>query len=236
MPQKVPFKRRFNLRKADWYTFTEDIDEEIRDLTPTPASYDNFISAIKKTARCCIPRGCRTYYIPGFYNESKDTYEEYLEHYSRNPFSLETSQLGVQLTDSISGKRQEAWKDTIESMDMRHSSRKARSLIKKLTGDPSSSKDQVNVSVNEIAHQLLLNGKPDQNVKVASTLRMTQQPRQSNMAYFTITELETVSEDQEGPRPRDILIVPDKLRPIALNWLLQSITLAGPTTQYQNCG
>ncbi|KAG5883390.1 hypothetical protein JTB14_012740 [Gonioctena quinquepunctata] len=146
MPQKVPFKRRFNLRKADWNKFTEEIDEEIRDLPPTPASYDKFISAIKKTARRCIPRDCGTYFIPGFSNESEDTYEKYLEPL---PSSPETTQLGDQLTDSISRKRQEAWKDTMESLDMRHSSRKAWSLIKKLTGDPTSSKDQVNVMLTK---------------------------------------------------------------------------------------
>ncbi|KAG5888923.1 hypothetical protein JTB14_019419 [Gonioctena quinquepunctata] len=63
-------------------------------------------------------------------------------------------------------------------LDMRHSSRKAWSLIKKLTGNPTSSKDQVNVTANEIARQLLLNAGIAPPQVRRETLAMAERSRQ----------------------------------------------------------
>lgn len=60
MPQNVPFKRRFNFKKAYWNKFVKELDEKIASFQPAPTGYDNFISTNKMVARDCIPRGCRT--------------------------------------------------------------------------------------------------------------------------------------------------------------------------------
>lgn len=91
IPQKVSFKC-LDLRKANWNTFAEEVDKELRDLPAISESY-KFIGAIKKAARRCFPHGCKIHYILGFSNEIKNIYEEYLEHYSRYSFSLKTIQL-----------------------------------------------------------------------------------------------------------------------------------------------
>jgi len=44
-------------------------------------------------------------------------------------------------------------------MDMSHSSKMAWNLIKKLNGDPKQNKAPPKVTANQVAHQLLLNGK-----------------------------------------------------------------------------
>lgn len=58
--QNVPIKRYFNIKKADWNKFAEEVNEELRALA---VSYDKFVDAIKKTARRCIPRECSTHNI-----------------------------------------------------------------------------------------------------------------------------------------------------------------------------
>ena len=64
-PRAVPFRRRFNLRKANWEKFAKDFDSYIQDLPATPQNYDTFVELMKKLSRPNIPRGCRTSYIQG---------------------------------------------------------------------------------------------------------------------------------------------------------------------------
>lgn len=228
-PQKVPFKRRFNYTKAKWGKFALTLDAEIAALPPTPASYERFISAIKYAARQSIPRGCRTYYVPGLPDEAKSTYDEYLEQYSRDPFADETTQLGNQLLESLSRKRREYWRSTVESLDMKHSSRKAWSLIKKLSNDPAAPRDRVDVTANQIAHQLLLNGKPDQNIRTVSTYKRARTPENGQESYFSLAELELAINSlkpRKAPGPDDIANeFLQNLGPLAKSWLLQLFNL-----------
>lgn len=53
------------------------------------------------------------------------------------------------------------WKKT----DMKHNSKKAWSLIKRLNSDPTNAKGLSNVSPDQITHQLLLNGKTQRSKK-----------------------------------------------------------------------
>ena len=54
-PRAVPFRRRFNLRKANWEKFAKDFDSYIQDLPATPQNYDTFVELMKKSSRRNIP-------------------------------------------------------------------------------------------------------------------------------------------------------------------------------------
>ncbi|XP_049847394.1 uncharacterized protein LOC126299492 [Schistocerca gregaria] len=58
-PGHVPFKRRFNFKKANWKKFRELIDVEITKIPPQPEIYDSFVKLVQKVSRKIIPRGCR---------------------------------------------------------------------------------------------------------------------------------------------------------------------------------
>ncbi|KAJ8392651.1 hypothetical protein AAFF_G00073250 [Aldrovandia affinis] len=67
---EVPFRRRFNIKKAKWAEYNEGMEKALLDVEPTPDNYTMFVQAVKKTARAHIPRGCRKEYIAGFTEES----------------------------------------------------------------------------------------------------------------------------------------------------------------------
>lgn len=58
--ESIPFKRRFNYKKANWGKYREAIDKEIQNLEPTPENYELFANKVRKISRQHIPRGCRT--------------------------------------------------------------------------------------------------------------------------------------------------------------------------------
>ena len=80
-PRPVPFRPRFNLKKAKWKEFAEDLDSSIKDLPATPGNYDSFIRLVKKSSRRHIPRGCRTHFIQGLTEDSKALYLEYIDQF-----------------------------------------------------------------------------------------------------------------------------------------------------------
>ncbi|KAI8511925.1 Prostaglandin G/H synthase 1 [Branchiostoma belcheri] len=51
VPRTAPFRRRFNLSKADWEKFSNDLDQYIKDLPALPTQYDTFVEMIKKSSR-----------------------------------------------------------------------------------------------------------------------------------------------------------------------------------------
>ena len=59
------FRRRFNLRKANWSGYATDVDIFIDEVEPTVENYERFVEAICVTSRKHIPRRCRSHYIPG---------------------------------------------------------------------------------------------------------------------------------------------------------------------------
>ena len=75
------------------------------------------------------------------------------------------------------------WKEMIESTDFTHSSRKACNTINKLTKENTEPQQQCKVTADQVAHQLLLNGK-------GNKLHV---PRREKMPRQTVTESKLTS-------------------------------------------
>ena len=57
------FRRRFNLRKANWNGYATDVEIIIDEVDPTPENYERFVEAIRVTSRKHIPWGCRSQFF-----------------------------------------------------------------------------------------------------------------------------------------------------------------------------
>ena len=55
--QAVPFRRRFNLKKANWEQYAYQLDAAVENIPATAECYDQFVNALRKVARKNIPRG-----------------------------------------------------------------------------------------------------------------------------------------------------------------------------------
>ena len=91
---------------------------------------------------------------------------------------METVNAGERLLDEISEAQRSKWQTLIESTDFTHSSRKAWRTINKLTKDSTAPQQQCRVTPDQVAHQLLLNGKGNKDSK----------PRRERMPRHTATE------------------------------------------------
>ncbi|KAI5732047.1 hypothetical protein M8J77_020382 [Diaphorina citri] len=159
-PEQVPFRRRFNFKKADWERFAADIDDAIKNIPAHPDSYETFIDLVKSVSRQTIPRGCRTSYVPGLTPNAKLLLEKYQTMFNIDPFSDETIELGEELLLTVNQNHQDKWIKLVEGLDMKLNSRRAWKLLGNLSGD--STKQQhhiINVTANQVASQLLQNGK-----------------------------------------------------------------------------
>ena len=159
VPQATPFKRRFNLRKADWIGYATELDKLILDVEPTPANYNRFVESVRMESRRHIPRRCRTEFIPGLTEESKSLYEAYKTQYSNSPFDDGTMESGNALLDSMIEEKKRRWEEAITSTNMTHNSRQAWKTIRMLSNDPTSSSPPCLVNANQVAHQLLVNSR-----------------------------------------------------------------------------
>ena len=74
--QTVPFRRRFNLKKANWEQYAHQLDASVENIPATAECYDQFVNALRKVARKNIPRGCRRNYVPSLTPESIQLIEE----------------------------------------------------------------------------------------------------------------------------------------------------------------
>ena len=159
VPHPTPFRRRFNLRKADWNGYSTELDKLIEDVEPTPGNYNRFVEIVRVVSRRHIPRGCRTEYVSGLTEESKSLYEAYKKQYSSNPFDDRTIDSGNRLLDRMSEEKRRRWEEVITATDMTANSRKAWTTIRKLSNDPTSSNPPCLVTANQVATQLLVNGR-----------------------------------------------------------------------------
>jgi len=158
-PTTVPMKRTFNFRKANWNDFSTDLDSEIKNLASTTENYDAFVNIVKRVSRKHIPRGCRTQYITGLSSELTEHMHTYTKMYEKDPFGYETINKGEFLLEAIGSERRANWINLVENIDMKHSRQKAWGLMKKLNNDPKQRNSQNITTPDQIAHQLLLNGK-----------------------------------------------------------------------------
>ena len=155
---------RFNFRKANWPNFTSELERKMETLEPSPNNYDAFQALTWKTAKQHIPRGFRKNHIPCLTDDNKELYDLYITAYNVDPFSEDTTSLGEELTASITKEKTERWRELISTTDMTHNSKKAWTTIKKLNSDKKPQRVAA-VTPNEVANQLILNGKPAKKEK-----------------------------------------------------------------------
>ena len=95
--QTVPFRRRFNLKKANREQYAYQLDVAVENIPATAKCYDQLVNTLRKVARKNIPRGCRRNYVPGLTPESIQLIEEYREKYDDDPFAVSTISPGDEL-------------------------------------------------------------------------------------------------------------------------------------------
>ncbi|XP_047999764.1 uncharacterized protein LOC125236889 [Leguminivora glycinivorella] len=117
---------RWNLQKADWVAFANDMDSAIRWIPPIAENYSRFVGLTTATAKKYIPRGYRKTYVPGWSEESEQLYRQYK--------STGDQEIGRNLLESLDTERKNKWLTTVEKMDFKTSSRKAWNVLNKLTG------------------------------------------------------------------------------------------------------
>ena len=89
-PRNVPFRRRYNPKKAKWQNYAEEVDNGIANINPVPENYEKFVNLVRRSSNKTIPRGCRTSYVCGLNDQSKDMYEDYQRPFAEDPFNEDT--------------------------------------------------------------------------------------------------------------------------------------------------
>ena len=156
--QHTTFKRRFNMKKADWGGFSADLNRNIEEVDVIPENYERFVEMLRMASRKHIPIGCMSNYILGFTDELKSIYKAYKKQYSNNPFGETTIGIGNTLIDKMKDQKKNSWDEVITSTDLTHNSCKAWQTIRKLSNDPTTLNPPCLVNANQVAYQLLING------------------------------------------------------------------------------
>jgi hypothetical protein len=102
----VPFKRRYNFKKAKWSEYAVALDRVIKTFQPTLEHYDDFVKIIKKISKQYISRGCRQNYVPGMKKQLQKTFDEFTVRYENNPFDDETIQIRDPFDKYFEGKKE----------------------------------------------------------------------------------------------------------------------------------
>ena len=84
---KFSFRRRYNLKKPDWPKYENHIDKCIAKITPTPETYEKFVNLVRRVSQKNIPRACRTSYVCGLNDHTKEMYEDYQRRFTEDLFS-----------------------------------------------------------------------------------------------------------------------------------------------------
>ena len=161
VPRESNYLPRFNFRKASWESFSEQLDSLIYNLNPDPTQYQAFQNLVWKTAKANIPRGCRRKYVPGLTDAGAELYKQYISQFESDPFHEQTKQSGESLLNQLTKERKARWKELITNIDLTHNSKKAWKTIKNLNSENKPPSRVAAITPNQVAHQLLLNGKPD---------------------------------------------------------------------------
>ncbi|KAL1460605.1 hypothetical protein WDU94_012577 [Cyamophila willieti] len=106
------------------------------------------------------------FWLDGLTKDSKELLKQYEESFENDPFADETIQFGEELLISLTEAKKNRWCDLMESLDMKGNSRRAYKLLKNLSNDPTQPEQiHTNVTPDQVAHQLLKNGKTNFKVK-----------------------------------------------------------------------
>ena len=95
------------------------------------------------------------------------------------------------------------WEETITGIGFTHNSKKGWQTLSKINGDDRKPIGSPNITTDAIAHQLLLNGNPDQNCKIRNTKAVLKtDSRETILTPFTIRDLEdAISLLKDGKAP-----------------------------------
>ena len=118
---------RWNFHKAKWEEYTAYIEEICPRIPTSIENMHRFTRLLLTSAKKYIPRGYRRNYIPCWSERSSTLLREYEQN--REPATAE------ELLDSLREGRADRWKEIMENLDFKHSSRQAWKLIKKLDPD-----------------------------------------------------------------------------------------------------
>ena len=126
---------------------------------------------------------------------------------------------------AISKERRKAWQTLIESTYMTHNSKKAWSTIHKFCDDPCQPEQHCNTTANQVAHQLLLNGRVP-NIQPKVRLDRQRYPDDPGFTRaFTAAELDIgirVLKNGKAPGLYDIQTeLIKQFGPKACDWLLR---------------
>ena len=145
-------KPRWNFRKADWAGFTELLERSVVTIPSRIISieeaYSRFRRAVFKAAITTISRGFRPIYKPCISVETSRLLREYEE--SGDP------DIAEHIIDSLDASRRARLEECTQSMDMRASSSKAWSLVRRLGAAQRPPKVHGSpVTANQVASHLL---------------------------------------------------------------------------------
>ena len=193
-PRETKPKPRFNFRKANWESFESDLEVGVSNISPVPKHYNDFQSLVWEVSKKYIPRGCRKNYIAGLSEQSKEQYMEYTQAYNEDPFAESTLELGEELLASIGSERRERWHELITTINMTHNSKKAWATIDKLNSEKEPQPRLAAVTPNQVAHQLMLNGKPHNKERgylkqMRQDMDRIMQDSDNNFRLFTLEDL-----------------------------------------------
>ena len=145
-----------------------------------------------------------------------------------HPFSEDTIALGEELTASIANEKSERWRELISNTDMTHNSKKAWTTIKKLNSEKKPQRVAA-VTPNEVANQLILNGKPTykergQQKKLKHEMDLALQASEEQFEPFTTEEFdEALNHLKPGKAAGIDGITTEMIQhfgPITKNWIL----------------
>lgn len=224
-PRITPFRRRYNFKKADWQKFADILDSEVSRITPSVSNYDEFVEAVKTSSRLSTPRGCRVSYIPGLTEESRKHLHNYIRLFNDNPYSMEAITAGQNLSTALAKSKKERWIELLENLDMSKSSQKAWQLLRRLNNDPTHNHGHANITPDQIAHQLVQNGRANFS-KDRTKLKREPECESNHLSNdFSLHELRTAiknCKNGKAPGLDDLMIEQIKhFGPITERWLLQ---------------
>src|SRR5436190_200869 len=182
---------RWNFGKANWGNFTKRLDDSVRFIKPVIRNYDQNMSLVNHVATQCIPRGFREEFVPGWNQECEDLFADFNANGNQETANL--------LLNKLDEARKDKWVQAVENMNFTHSSRKAWSLLRKISSGTTSSKPSPTEqpSPESIAKRLVkLTKFPRQKEDIKVTYKLNEIKHSQQQALevsrpFTSEELET---------------------------------------------